>query len=136
MKQLSEKQMLFIEHYSSTGNGTQSAIKAGYSEKSARQQAHYLQKQLSSEIETYTREMLASQAPVAIEKLRQLISDPKIPASTALGACNSILDRTGYQTVIKHEEVTDQKSEEQLRAELDYILRNIAVNSIPEDKAH
>ena len=37
-RQLTDKQKAFIEHYSQTGNATASAIKAGYSAKTAEQQ--------------------------------------------------------------------------------------------------
>ena len=43
---LTDKQKMFIEYFSQTGNATQSAIKAGYSEKTAEQQGYELKNKL------------------------------------------------------------------------------------------
>ena len=51
----------------------------------------------------------------------------QVSASVKLGAINSILDRTGYQTVHKVENVTNQRSEEELEAELKTLLSGLMV---------
>ena len=64
---------------------------------------------------------------MAVNKLQDLVEDPKVSASVKLGAINSILDRTGYQTVHKVEDVTGKKSEEELEIELKNLLSGLMV---------
>ena len=52
-KILTELQKEFVKHFSQTGNATQSAVKAGYSKKSAEQQGYELKNKLSLEIENF-----------------------------------------------------------------------------------
>lgn len=125
VKPLTDKQKAFIENFSKTGNATQSAIASGYSPATAEQQGYELKKKLANEIDQATKQVLASSVPMAIEKLQSLIVDEKVNASVKLGAINSILDRTGYQTVHKVEDVTKNKSDEELQIELNHLLKNI-----------
>jgi len=74
MKSLTEMQQAFIENFSQTGNAKQSAIKAGYSEATAEQQGHNLKKQLSNEIDEATKKLMSSHVPLAVDKLKDLIS--------------------------------------------------------------
>ena len=124
-KILTELQKEFVKHFSQTGNATQSAVKAGYSAKSAEQQGYELKKKLANEIDQATKQVLSSSVPMAIDKLQSLIIDDKVNPSVKLGAINSILDRTGYQTVHKVEDVTKQQSEEELQVELNHLLQNL-----------
>ena len=133
MKSLTEMQQAFIENFSQTGNAKQSAIKAGYSEATAEQQGHNLKKQLSNEIDEATKKLMSSHVPLAVEKLKDLISNPKISASVQLGAINSLLDRSGYQTITKIEDVTGRKTDAELREELRHLLGTIAVVKGPYD---
>jgi hypothetical protein len=126
-------QEAFIENFSQTGNAKQSAIKAGYSEATAEQQGHNLKKQLSHEIDEATKKLMSSHVPLAVEKLKDLISNPKISASVQLGAINSLLDRSGYQTITKIEDVTGRKTDSELHAELRHLLGTIAVTKGPYD---
>ena len=48
---MTEKQDKFIETYVATGNATQAAIAAGYSEKTARAKGYQLKNQLHSKIQ-------------------------------------------------------------------------------------
>lgn len=125
VKPLTDKQKAFVENFSKTGNATQSAIASGYSPATAEQQGYELKKKLANEIDQATKQVLASSVPLAIEKLQSLITDDKVNASVKLGAINSILDRTGYQTVHKVEDVTKTKTDEELQAELNHLLKNI-----------
>ena len=131
MKSLTEMQQAFIENFSQTGNAKQSAIKAGYSEATAEQQGHNLKKQLSNEIDEATKKLMSSHVPLAVDKLKDLISNPKISASVQLGAVNSLLDRSGYQTITKIEDVTGRKTDGELREELRHLLNTIAVVKPP-----
>jgi phage terminase small subunit len=133
MKSLTEMQQAFIENFSQTGNAKQSAIKAGYSEATAEQQGHNLKKQLSYEIDEATKKLMSSHVPLAVEKLKDLISNSKIAPSVQLGAVNSLLDRSGYQTITKIEDVTGRKTDAELHAELRHLLGTIAVVKTPYD---
>ena len=133
MKSLTEMQQAFIENFSQTGNAKQSAIKAGYSEATAEQQGHNLKKQLSYEIDEATKKLMSSHVPLAVEKLKDLISNSKIAPSVQLGAVNSLLDRSGYQTITKIEDVTGRKTDAELHAELRHLLGTIAVVKGPYD---
>ena len=42
-----------------------------------------------------------------------------------MNAVNSLLDRTGHQTVQLHKDVTNEKSTEELHKELQYLLGTI-----------
>jgi len=132
-KSLTEKQQAFIENFAQTGNAKQSAIKAGYSEATAEQQGHNLKKQLSNEIDEATKKLMSSHVPLAVDKLKDLISNPKISPSVQLGAVNSLLDRSGYQTITKIEDVTGRKTDAELREELRHLLGTIAVVKGPYD---
>ena len=133
MKSLTEMQQAFVENFSQTGNAKQSAIKAGYSEATAEQQGHNLKKQLSNEIDEATKKLMSSHVPLAVEKLKDLISNSKISPSVQLGAVNSLLDRSGYQTITKIEDVTGRKTDGELREELKHLLNTIAVVKPPFD---
>jgi hypothetical protein len=132
-RSLTEKQQAFIENFSQTGNAKQSAIKAGYSEATAEQQGHNLKKQLSHEIDEATKKLMSSHVPLAVDKLKDLINNPKVSPSVQLGAINSLLDRSGYQTITKIEDVTGRKTDAELREELRHLLGTIAVVKGPYD---
>ena len=132
-RSLTEKQQAFIENFSQTGNAKQSAIKAGYSEATAEQQGHNLKKQLSNEIDEATKKLMSSHVPLAVDKLKDLINNPKVSPSVQLGAINSLLDRSGYQTITKIEDVTGRKTDAELREELRHLLGTIAVVKGPYD---
>jgi|MGYP001182351015 hypothetical protein len=121
-KTLTDKQSAFVTNFSQTGNATQSAITAGYSPTTAEQQGYNLKQSLSAEIDTATRKLMGATVPMAIEKLRRLLVDDKTPASVQLGAINSILDRTGYQTTHKVEDVTNRRSDAELQVELEHLM--------------
>ena len=125
VKTLTDKQKQFVQNFSQTGNATQSAIAAGYSAATAEQQGYELKKKLAVEIDDATRQALGGAVPMAVEKLQSLITDDKVSPAVKLGAINSILDRTGYQTVHKVEDVTKQRSDEELQTELEHLLKNM-----------
>lgn len=130
---LTDKQKLFVQYFSEKGNATEAAIKAGYSPTTAQQQGYELKNKLAPEIEGATRKLLNSAVPMAIEKLQELIVDPAVNGSTKLGAINSVLDRTGYQTTTKIEDVTGKKSDEELATELKNLLSNIHLQNVREE---
>ena len=124
---LTDKQKMFVEYFSQTGNATQAAIKAGYSEKTAEQQGYELKNKLQNQIENATKKLLGSAVPMAVDKLKKLIENDKTTPSVQLGAINSLLDRTGYQTTTKFEDITGKKTDEELKAELDHLLSTMKI---------
>lgn len=126
-KILTDKQKLFVQYFSESGNAKASAIAAGYSEATAEQQGYELKKKLASEIDMATKQKMAGVVPVAVKKLQELVTDDSVSPSVKLGAINSILDRTGYQTTHKVEDVTAKRSEEELQQELQHLLKSIVV---------
>ena len=89
-KILTDKQKVFVQHFSQTGNATQAAKDAGYSAKTAEQQGYELKNKLSLEIENETRKLMGSCVPMAVDKLKKLVEDERISPSVRLGAINSI----------------------------------------------
>jgi len=125
MKTLTNKQIAFVQNFSQSGNATRAAIAAGYSPATAEQQGYELKKKLAQQIDDATRAALGHAVPMAVEKLQSLITDDKVSASVKLGAINSILDRTGYQTVHNVEDVTKQQTDVELQTELDHLLEQL-----------
>ena len=116
----------FIKFYAESGNAKQSAIRSGYSEKTAEQQGAYLKKRYASEIFARQQSMLNSLTPLAIKTLNDILTDKKVNASTKMNAVNSLLDRTGHQTTTKIEDVTNKnKTNSELEKELKHILNEI-----------
>ena len=124
-KTLTDKQIAFIENFSQTGNATQSAIKSGYSSATAEQQGYELKNKLSEYINEATEKILGSTVPMAVSRLNGLISDDKVSPAVRLGAINSLLDRTGFQTTHKVLDVTKHRTDKELQQELNYLLSTI-----------
>ena len=124
-KTLTDKQIAFIDNFSQTGNATQSAIKSGYSSATAEQQGYELKNKLSEYINEATEKILGSTVPMAVSRLNGLISDDKVSPAVRLGAINSLLDRTGFQTTHKVLDVTKHRSDKELQQELNYLLSTI-----------
>jgi len=133
IKTLTDKQKAFIQNFSSTGNAKQSAIAAGYSEATAEQQGHNLKNQLAEEIDQETRRLIGSSVPLAVDKLRQLLTSDKTPANVQLGAINSILDRTGHQTTHKVEDVTQQRTDAELKQELTHLMSSLGLEPVDDE---
>ena len=103
---LNARQRKFAQEYWATGNGTQSAIKAGYSEKTAHVQASNLLKhpkiqKLIKELEEESRALLQQQfARDAIEARKimfNIMRDDDAPENVRLSAAKDFLDRAGYK---------------------------------------
>lgn len=146
-KTLTDKQLLFIQNFSSSGNATRSAIDSGYSLKTSEQIGYQLKKQLANEIDIATRSLLGSFVPMAVNKLQSLILDSQVPASVKLSAINSILDRTNYQSITKIEDVTNRKTDHELELELANLIQGLrsepieileqsAVDTLDKDTKH
>ena len=124
-KSLTTQQKAFIENFTikAPGNAKKSAELAGY--KHPAQQGYELKNKLALEIEEANRKLLQSNVPLAIQTLKDLIEDAKTPGSVKLGAVNSILDRNNYSGVIKTEDITQKKTDEQLQTELKHLLNTL-----------
>ena len=113
------KQEAFVEEYCKSGNAAQSAIKAGYSEKVAKQKGYLLKEQFAREIEEKTKKMLQDCVPGALAQLQNL-SSTAISEAVRLGAVKDILDRAGYKPVERVDQTIShaEKSNEELMREL------------------
>ena len=103
---LNARQTKFAQEYWATGNGTQSAIKAGYSEKTAYSQASQLLKNVEiqkkiKELEEESRALLQQQfSRDAIEARKimfKLMENDDTPENVRLSAAKDFLDRAGYK---------------------------------------
>ena len=116
---MTDKSNKFIEEYVRTGNATQSAIYAGYSEKNANVQGHQLKKNYRTEIEDATYKSLQDRIPQALSWVTNLAENAE-SESVRLGAIKDILDRAGMKPVEKIETTTiESMSDEEIQRELD-----------------
>jgi len=134
-KTLTELEKAFVENFTLSGNATQSAIKSGYSEKTAKQQGYELRQRLQSNIDEAVKKNLTASVPIAVETLKKLIEDSKIPPSTRLQAVNSLLDRTGHHTsnITQIEDITHKRSSNDLKQELNHLLHTLSITRVPKD---
>ena len=121
---MTERQDKFIEHYSLTGNATQSAVEAGYSEKTAKQKGYELKKNLRHEINDQTQKVLADKIPQNLHFLSELAEKAE-SESVRLAAVKDILDRAGLKPVERSEVTTvERMSDEEIQRELDALLKH------------
>ena len=121
---MTERQDKFIEHYSLTGNATQSVIEAGYSEKTAKQKGYELKKNLRHEINEQTQKVLADKIPASLNVLSKLAEGAE-SESVRLGAVKDILDRAGLKPIERSEVTTvERMSDEEIQRELDALLKH------------
>ena len=84
---------------------------------------------------------------MAVNKLQSLITDSQVPASVKLGAINSILDRSGYQSIHLIADVTNNKTDKELELELANLMQGLrsepieileqsAVDTLDKDTKH
>ena len=69
---MTDKRRNFVKEFALTGNATQSAIKAGYSKKTAYQKGHQLRWQFQCEIEDETRHLMQAAVPGALAQIVDL----------------------------------------------------------------
>ena len=123
-KVVTERQDKFIEHYSITGNATQSAIEAGYSEKTAKQKGYELKNILREQINDQTQKVLADKIPSSLHFLSELAEKAE-SESVRLGAIKDLLDRAGLKPVERIEQTNiEQMSNEEIQRELDALLKH------------
>tara|TARA_R110002012_G_scaffold132257_1_gene285185 strand:- start:183 stop:596 length:414 start_codon:yes stop_codon:yes gene_type:complete len=123
-KVMTERQDKFIDIYSKTGNATQSAIEAGYSQKTAKQKGYELKNLLRKEINEQTQKVLADHVPSSIKWLSEL-AETSESDSVRLGAIKDLLDRAGLKPVERIEQTTvERMSDEEIQRELDALIKH------------
>ena len=129
---LTDKQAAFVKEVALTGNGTQSAIKAGYSAKTAYQKAHQLRGQFAIEIENETRRLMASAVPGALAQIVDLASHAT-SEQVRLQAAKDLMDRAGLKPTERIETIPVEKSTDELRRELAQLMGSITKPDEEED---
>ena len=109
---MTDKQTAFVKEIALTGNGTQFAIKAGYSAKTAYQKAHQLRGQFA--IENETRRLMASAVLGALAQIVDLVSHAT-SEQVRLQAAKDIMDRAGLKLTERIENITVEKSTDEIR---------------------
>jgi len=127
-KNLSKMQSDFIFHFSQTGNATQSAIKAGYKKTNADIMGYQLKERYKKEIQEEVNKQLSGSVPMALNRIVSLINTAK-QESIQLQASKDLLDRAGYQAVNLHQDITNEKSDQELSQELNNILNTLGVRA-------
>lgn len=108
MSDLRPQIMIFVTEYIKSGNATQSAIAAGYSEKTAYSQGSRLLK--NDEVQQYLnktqqnlnrdlRQIFAEDAVEAYAVLKEIMLNPAAQDKDRLIAARDLLDRGGYKPV-------------------------------------
>ena len=120
---LTEKQSAFVKEFSLTGNATQSAIKAGYSAKTAHAKGHTLRRELQMHIEDETRRLMQQAVPGALAQIVDLAASAT-SEQVRLQAAKDILDRSGLKPTERVENITIEKSTDELRRELAQLMGN------------
>tara|TARA_R100000687_G_scaffold19912_1_gene16647 strand:+ start:53 stop:421 length:369 start_codon:yes stop_codon:yes gene_type:complete len=121
---ITPQQQKFIDYFVLTGNASQSAIDAGYSEKTSRQKGHELKNLYRSEIVKATQKLLTDQVPAGLRWLSELAESAE-SESVRLGAIRDLLDRAGLKPVERVETTTIEKmSTEEIERELNALLKH------------
>ena len=121
---ITPQQQKFIDHFVLTGNASQSAVDAGYSEKTSRQKGHELKNLYRSEIVKATQKLLTDQVPAGLRWLSELAESAE-SESVRLGAIRDLLDRAGLKPVERVETTTIEKmSSEEIERELNALLKH------------
>ena len=121
---ITPQQQKFIDYFALTGNASQSAIDAGYSEKTARQKGHELKNLYRNEIVQATQKLLTDQVPAGLRWLSELAESAE-SESVRLGAIRDLLDRAGLKPVERVETTTIEKmSTEEIERELNALLKH------------
>ena len=121
---ITPQQQKFIDHFVLTGNASQAAVDAGYSEKTSRQKGHELKNLYRSEIVKATQKLLTDQVPAGLRWLSELAESAE-SESVRLGAIRDLLDRAGLKPVERVETTTIEKmSTEEIERELNALLKH------------
>lgn len=109
---LTDKQDAFVKEYVQNNNAKQSAINAGYSERTAKEQGYQLLQnplvknaidQAKHERDMFMQEQFKAGAIEAYNALMGIIRDPEANQQHRVSASKDILDRAGFKATIKTE---------------------------------
>ena len=127
---MTDKQTAFVKEFALTGYATQSGIKGGYSEKTAYQKGHQLRMQFQHQIEDETRRFMQAAVPGALAQIVDLAA--RAPSEQVhLKAAKEIMDRAGLKPTERIENMTVEKSTDELRKELAQLM---GVGMKPEEE--
>ena len=117
-----EKHRKFIDTYALSGNSTQSAIEAGYSEKYAKQTGYKLKTQYQDEIADRVHTILPQIISENLAIVQTLAREGQ-SESVRLNASNSLLDRAGLKPVERIETSTSDRTPEERSQRIDALLK-------------
>ena len=121
---MTDKQTAFVKEFALTGNATQSAIKTGYSEKSTYRKGHQLRWQFQHQIEDETRRLMQAAVPGALAQIVDLAARAT-SEQVRLQAAKNIMDRAGLKSTERIENITVEKSTDELRKELAQLMGSV-----------
>ena len=121
---MTDKQTAFVKEFALTGNAIQSAIKAGYSEKTSTQKGHQLRWQFQHQIEDETRRRMQATVPGALAQIVDLTARAT-SEQVRLQAAKYVMDRAGLKPTERIENITVEKSTDELRKELAQLMDSV-----------
>jgi len=117
-----DKHRKFIDTYALSGNSTQAAIEAGYSEKAARQTGYKLRTRYEDEITQRVRTILPQIISENLGIVQTLAREGQ-SESVRLNAANTLLDRAGLKPVERIETSTSDRTPEERSQRIDALLK-------------
>ena len=117
-----EKHRRFIDTYALSGNSTQAAIEAGYSEKAPRQTGYKLRTRYEDEITQRVRTILPQIISENLAIVQTLAREGQ-SESVRLNAANTLLDRAGLKPVERIETSTSDRTPEERSQRIDALLK-------------
>tara|TARA_R100001244_G_scaffold16634_4_gene18009 strand:- start:247 stop:633 length:387 start_codon:yes stop_codon:yes gene_type:complete len=117
-----DKHRKFIDTYALSGNSTQAAIDAGYSEKAARQTGYKLRTRYEDEITQRVRTILPQIISENLGIVQTLAREGQ-SESVRLNAANTLLDRAGLKPVERIETSTSDRTPEERSQRIDALLK-------------
>jgi len=117
-----DKHRKFIDTYALSGDSTQAAIDAGYSEKAARQTGYKLRTRYEDEITQRVRTILPQIISENLGIVQTLAREGQ-SESVRLNAANTLLDRAGLKPVERIETSTSDRTPEERSQRIDALLK-------------
>ena len=141
---LTEQRKNFVEAYCRLGNGTLAAKEAGYKDSpSLVNQASKLKRELSTEISEELRSSFMNAAPKALSILMDLAEYSASDSVKFLASKDLLLDRAGFLSIDRREEIRPQRTPAELEAEIkrlvgtekaELLLRKKSVDDLVQEK--
>ena len=117
-----DKHRKFIDTYALSGDSTQAAIDAGYSEKAARQTGYKLRTRYEDEITQRVRTILPQIISENLGIVQTLAREGQ-SESVRLNAANTLLDIAGLKPVERIETSTSDRTPEERSQRIDALLK-------------